>query len=553
MYPYTEVDRYQRQALEDFYSYKDPKAIHAPAYQRYIKAQAFRKRRINEYGGSHDWPDKVKHTYNKMMRGTWDGRVFFDLGKLKYPTGLVMLYNFANNQHIVTGKLDRVPFKKKLKPLPIELYDYQQLCVDMCGDDGLSMLDHPIKKGYDKPTAKRVEKFLLETRNIRFPLPFGLFLLATSAGKTEVLSGIIHNMKSKVLVTTPNRTAMENLAHRLKKYFRGLKICIFHGKVKHVPASADIVVTTLNTLMGRKPHNIAERIWIADECHREIKKQTQLALLYRPTFRYGLTATMPEGTAAKAKLIGLFGPVRGRETEGELQEKGVVAERRIFFIDNPQPSILYKNYTSGYFKNVVDNYVRNCIITDIAQNIAKYGKSSLVFVKRKAHARILYDLMEERGLRAEYVTGDDTTEDLKKCYDNLAHNRIDVLIGTPIVNTALNIPSLVCTIAAAGDKANTTRTQERGRSARKYGDQIKLHFDFMDNWRYKEIEKGKTEKSWAAKHSLRRRKSAEKEGNQVIKISEKDIDSEIRKVIVRTPQREIDEVNQVVQQCYLYL
>lgn len=523
--------------IDKVFSFKDSSAYFNPAHKRYLQAKSMEKG-LNEQYRNGRWPPEKQRQYLKLLMSGWDGRVSFGRRGV-YPSGLVLAYKMLLGESIEMSPVELDSFSRSPAPLPIDLYGYQKSAVALCQLGKSFYKGTPGVLNKHKPTQGRVGKLSMQVGHVAGCGPLGLFILPVASGKTEIIAGIIHKHRKRAVVTAFNRTTMTNLYGRLKEYFPRNKVFLFHGSsARKIPKDADIVVSTLDTLCLRLPE-LGNRLWICDECHRNIKRQMLLASQYELPARFGLTATPPEGVADKVNMVGLFGPVRMRMTEGQSQELGNVAERRIYYVDNPAPSLLIDKYNGsgkgkGYDLNIVRNKQRNLIAVKIAKAVAQCGGTSLVLTRKRKHAVSVHERMKKANLRSVCVTGELALAQLNEAYDNLRSSKLDVIVGSPIVNTGLNIKNLSCTIALSGEYANTTRTQERGRSARKYDNAIKLHFDFLDKW-----SKRKGFEHWAHVHAKRRIKSAKDEGNVVNIISVGEIDKVVKTAISRNASRKL--------------
>jgi len=177
--------------------------------------------------------------------------------------------------------------------------------------------------------------------SIRRGLKFGrgIFELATSAGKSLIIYGLIKNIwkytdKKTVLVLVPNVQLVTQMAKDFINYGCDPSIiCKFTATIERkVSPIAEIIVSNRSWLTKHDKELPDIDILIIDEAHMmsDTGSQTfKMASKLKTEVRYGFTGTMPEWAIAKWNVIGVTGQILKIKRARELQDLGHVAQTKI--------------------------------------------------------------------------------------------------------------------------------------------------------------------------------------------------------------------------------
>ncbi|UKL14907.1 ATP-dependent RNA helicase [Pseudomonas phage hairong] len=205
-------------------------------------------------------------------------------------------------------------------------------------------------------------------------------------------------------------------------------------------------------------------------------------------YRLALTATpnMKDSEEANMRLTAASGPVGIRVSEKTLIDRGILARPIFnFVISKPTPGVNRgMPFPAAYERGIVKGVGRNMQIVDICVEGKKHGLTSMVLIQRTDHGDILKNMIKMKGLRVEFIRGEDSQEVRQAALDRLGAGKLDVLIGTTILDVGVDVPSVGQVILAGGGKAEVAVRQRIGRGlrAKKKGPNICFVALFVDNW-----------------------------------------------------------------------
>lgn len=185
------------------------------------------------------------------------------------------------------------------------------------------------------------------------------------------------------------------------------------------------------------------------------------------------------------RLMASSGPIAIKVTEKMLIDRGILATPK-FKIANlknkPDKLLRGTSWQAAYRLGIVNNEERNQVAVIEAVRAARYGLSSMILIQQKKHGEILRDMLTARGLRVEFIQGENDQEERATALNKLAKNEIDVLIGTTILDVGVDVPAVGMIILMGGGKAEVALRQRIGRGlrAKKSGPNVALIIDFDD-------------------------------------------------------------------------
>jgi len=189
------------------------------------------------------------------------------------------------------------------------------------------------------------------------------------------------------------------------------------------------------------------------------------------TIRVALTATPFMRTSAEdnMRLMAAFGPVLIDISEELLIQRGILAKPYFKLIDVQAPAKLHKSspferaYTLGYIEN------QNMLLTMYgdATRAAKHGLPTLTLVARKKHGENILEFYRQRGLRFEFLKGEDKMDDRRRQLKKLVTGDLDGVIGTNILDVGVDVPAIGLVQLAGGMKAEVGLRQKIGRGLRR--------------------------------------------------------------------------------------
>ncbi len=217
-------------------------------------------------------------------------------------------------------------------------------------------------------------------------------------------------------------------------------------------------------------------------------------------YRLALTATpfMKDDEEANMRLMASTGSIAIKITEKQLIDKGILATPYFRYVKPARPHMVARSTAWGpaYKRGIVEAEDRNRIIVDQASNAANFGLTTMILVQHKNHGQLVLKALLKKGLRADFIYGEANQKRRQAALDALGSGKLDVLIGTTILDVGVDVPACGAIILAGGGKAEVGTRQRIGRGLRrkKTGPNKAFVLDFEDGWN-----------SHTAKHSAQRR------------------------------------------------
>ncbi len=160
----------------------------------------------------------------------------------------------------------------------------------------------------------------------------GTFEMATSAGKSYIITKLIYNIwktttKKKTLILVPTIQLVTQFYKEIIEY--GIdkeSVCMFSRKCPEAP-QGDIIISNiqwLNRHSKELPKDI--EMTIIDEAHM-LKGTNKVCKLVEsmPLIRFAFTGTLPEDHMDRWNVIGIAGPLLKVTKAKELQQEGYIA------------------------------------------------------------------------------------------------------------------------------------------------------------------------------------------------------------------------------------
>ena len=169
-----------------------------------------------------------------------------------------------------------------------------------------------------------------------------------------------------------------------------------------------------------------------------------------------------------------------------LIQKDYLVRPRIYFIPitSHQRSKRYIRYPTVYTNEIVENQVRNQIISEIAKRYASEELTVLILVTQIKHGKILNTLLPDAIL----LTGKDRSGFRTQTLDALREGTQKIVIATTLADEGLDIPGLQVLIQAGAGKSETRALQRIGRALRKTPTKNKaIVIDFFDHAPFLEL------------------------------------------------------------------
>lgn len=205
-------------------------------------------------------------------------------------------------------------------------------------------------------------------------------------------------------------------------------------------------------------------------------------------YRLALTATpfMKDSEEANLRLMAVTGTIGIKVSEKDLIDRGILAKPYFIIAPSKRPDGVLRGtaWQAAYERGIVNNTGRNMQIVQAVQQARRYGLTAIILVQRTKHGEELKKLLENIGARTEFIYGENEQSERQAALDKLGSGKIDVLIGTTILDVGVDVPSVGMVILAGGGKAEVAQRQRIGRGlrAKKSGPNVCFVVDFDDVW-----------------------------------------------------------------------
>lgn len=203
-------------------------------------------------------------------------------------------------------------------------------------------------------------------------------------------------------------------------------------------------------------------------------------------YRLALTATpfMRADEEANMRLQAAFGSIGIDVSEKLLIDRGILATPYFKFLHTPQPSMLRRTtrWPTCYDIGIVENVERNKLIITDAIRASKHGRTSLILIQRKKHGGLLEDMLKRIGVKTAFIFGENNQAERQEALRDLASGKLEILIGSTILEVGVDVPAVGNVIMGGGGKAEVGFRQRIGRGLRekKSGPNNCFVTDFQD-------------------------------------------------------------------------
>jgi superfamily II DNA or RNA helicase len=247
---------------------------------------------------------------------------------------------------------------------------------------------------------------------------------------------------------------------------------------------------------------------MVDEVHMakaDALKTLMTSVFAHVPIRWGLTGTIPKAKFESQSLFVSIGPVIGKLSASELQEKGVLAQCHVNIVQL-KDDVEFSNYQSE-LKYLTEDGKRLDAISQLVAKIKESG-NTLILVDRisagKELQRRLSDIFSllKDAPDVAFVSGNTNLTERKEEYDDFATATNKVFIATyGVAAVGINIPRIFNLVLLEPGKSFVRVIQSIGRGIRKAEDK-----DFVQIWDI-------TSSCKFAKRHLTQRKTFYKEAN----------------------------------------
>jgi superfamily II DNA or RNA helicase len=320
-----------------------------------------------------------------------------------------------------------------------------------------------------------------------------LIVLPTGTGKTEIMIAdiiaMLHkDLTCKVLILVPSRQLKIDTIIKITTRIESEKFSRFFQIGENL--SSDILVQTYAWISRYYSNFKASHFnYVAvDEAHHAVAPTLQKVIQhFNPDTLLGLTAT--DKRLDEKKLESIFGKYETDLSLVDAIKENLLAPIKAFRvksnIDLSEIRFNGKDYMVGDLQKNVVVPSRDQLVVDV---IKKYFigndigfKSGLIFCVSVDHAKQMSKRMQEQGISAQSVSGNDNNS--LKYITQYQNGEIQFLTTCSLLNEGWDSPRTSIIVMARPTMSKVLYTQQLGRGTRKYHDKEALYvIDVVDNY-----------------------------------------------------------------------
>lgn len=310
--------------------------------------------------------------------------------------------------------------------------------------------------------------------------------VATGAGKTLMTAALSKSIEhlGRSLVIVPNKSlVVQTEADYINL---GLDVGVYFGDRKDYGKTHTICTwQSLNNLFKNTAAAGEEAIMdefffedvvcvIVDEVHMakaDVLKSLLTGVFANVPIRWGLTGTIPKEKMDQVSLLVSLGPVIGKLSASELQDRGVLANCHVNIVQL-KDNVEFTNYQSE-LKHLLEDDSRLDTIAGLIQKVNETG-NTLVLVDRVNAGKELVSRLSN----AVFVNGSTSLTERKEEYDEVATSDDKIIVATyGVAAVGINIPRIFNLVLIEPGKSFVRVIQSIGRGIRKAEDK-----DFVQIW-----------------------------------------------------------------------
>lgn len=437
--------------------------------------------------------------------GRWNGKIsYFSLAGSTYLNLLDNIITYLYDKNYDIELIDQRSPREELK--------FERVVEDSFADK-VWPDKHPIA---GQPIMLR--DYQVEIVNNFLENPQSLQEVATGAGKTLMTAALSKSVEhlGRSLVIVPNKSlVVQTEADYINL---GLDVGVYFGDRKDYGKTHTICTwQSLNNLFKNTAGDESEMdefffdgviCVIVDEVHMakaDVLKSMLTGVFANVPIRWGLTGTIPKDKMDQVSLLVSLGPVIGKLSASELQDRGVLAQCHVNIVQL-KDKVEFTNYQSE-LKHLLEDPNRLDTIAALIEKVNLTG-NTLVLVDRVNAGK---EIVSRLGTNAVFVNGGTGLTERKAEYDEVATSDDKIIVATyGVAAVGINIPRIFNLVLIEPGKSFVRVIQSIGRGIRKAEDK-----DHVQIWDV-------TSSCKFAKRHLTQRKQFYKEANYPFSIEKLD-------------------------------
>lgn len=315
---------------------------------------------------------------------------------------------------------------------------------------------------------------------------FGTLSAPTGSGKTVMALSLIAERRQPTLIVVHTKELLTQWINRIET-FLGIpreEIGVIGAGKKQI--GEKITVAMIQTLR-KCAKEIAPAIGyiIVDECHRTPSKTfTEAVTAFDSLYMTGLTATPWRRDKLSRLIFWYLGDVIH-----EVGKKALIDNRDILPVEVEWRETAFatmldasSDYSKVLSELTMDPERNDMICDDVVRELETATGICLVLSDRKAHCQSLGQILAEKGIKAEILTGDTKATEREEITRRLACGGVKVIVATgQLIGEGFDCPALSTLFLATPLKFSGRLIQYMGRVLRTApGKTTGRVFDYVD-------------------------------------------------------------------------
>ena len=318
-----------------------------------------------------------------------------------------------------------------------------------------------------------VNEFLADSQSIK--------CISTGAGKTLLVATLSHVVEKygRSIVVVPSKNLV---VQTHKQYVQlGLDVGMYFGDQKDIENTH--IICTWQSLEAIRKSDKEDKTdlfgrlitgtvcVIIDEAHSaqaSVLKNMLTDNMALIPLRIGLTGTIPKDDYNYVSLIASIGPVTGKVTAKELQDRGNLSNCHISVLQLKDDKEFPTYHEEK--KYLVENTERITYLASKITDISLSGNTIVLF-DNISTGELLKEYIESRGYKVTFVHGVTKLKNRQEAYDLVSTNDNEIIICTyGVAAVGIDIPRLFNVVLLHPGKSFVRTIQSIGRGLRKSND-----------------------------------------------------------------------------------
>ena len=315
---------------------------------------------------------------------------------------------------------------------------------------------------------------------------FGTLAAPAGSGKTVMALALLAHRKQPTLIIVHTKELMDQWIQRIATF-----LSVPAKEIGRIGAGKNNLGDRVTVGMVQTLYKCAAKVaphighLVVDECHRVPSRTfTKAVTAFDTKYMLGLSATPWRRDGLSRLIFWHLGDKVHEIEEANLVEAGEILSANVFirktqFSPTCDPSEEYSRMLSELTKDPSRNAL---IVQDVADEVANGNGICLVLTDRKSHCEALVDILLQRGIVAEMLTGGLSGADRRRLVERLNEGLVKVMIATgQLLGEGFDCRHLSSLFLATPIKFNGRLLQYLGRVLRPSPGKDKARvYDYLD-------------------------------------------------------------------------